>query len=223
MIDNKMTCGECDELFLDYFEDTLDVSTLSRFNEHTSTCLRCQTLIRDVNGIRGQAAVLPDFPPSRDLWSGIEERIQPEIRSIATRSGGTISKRWLATAAAALVVATSGVTYLATARSIIKPVVVTTPKIALPPQVGTAPELATSAPNGEPSAAAVAPRVGAAPRTRIPLIVAGVSPKMSLASSAPPTAPELAFSGEIDQLQSVLVERRAQLDPETLKVVEDNL
>ncbi|MEO5902997.1 MAG: hypothetical protein ABIQ55_03190, partial [Gemmatimonadaceae bacterium] len=42
-------------------------------------------------------------------------------------------------------------------------------------------------------------------------------------SSAPPTAPELAFSGEIDQLQSVLVERRAQLDPETLKVVEDNL
>jgi hypothetical protein len=34
---------------------------------------------------------------------------------------------------------------------------------------------------------------------------------------------DLAFAGEISQLQNVLVQRRAQLDPETVKVVEDNL
>ena len=38
-----------------------------------------------------------------------------------------------------------------------------------------------------------------------------------------PTASEIAFAGEIVQLQSVLSQRRAQLDPETVKVVEDNL
>ena len=38
-----------------------------------------------------------------------------------------------------------------------------------------------------------------------------------------PTASEIAFAGEINQLQAVLTERRTQLDPETVKVVEDNL
>ena len=37
------------------------------------------------------------------------------------------------------------------------------------------------------------------------------------------TSSEKAFAGEINQLQSVLVERREQLAPETVKVVEDNL
>ena len=38
-----------------------------------------------------------------------------------------------------------------------------------------------------------------------------------------PTPSEVAFAGEIVQLQTVLTERRSQLDPETVKVVEDNL
>lgn len=37
------------------------------------------------------------------------------------------------------------------------------------------------------------------------------------------SASEIAFTGEITQLQAVLTERRSQLDPETVKVVEDNL
>ena len=41
--------------------------------------------------------------------------------------------------------------------------------------------------------------------------------------SVVPSASELAFAGEINQLQTVLDQRRSQLDPETVKVVEDNL
>lgn len=225
MIDNQMTCAECDELFLDYFEDTMDAESRFRFNEHTSTCLRCQALIRDVSGIREQASALPELSPSRDLWSGIEARIQPEVRSIATTRTAPISRRWLAAAAAALIVATSSVTYLATSRSIAKgPVVaVTPPTVVAPPQVvAAAPEPANTQ-SAEPVTSApavsrpsVEPRVASAP-TR-------PAARSSFASaSRAPSASEVAFSGEINQLQSVLVERRAQLDPETVKIVEDNL
>ncbi len=225
MIDNPMTCAECDEKFLDYFEDTLDSQSLSRFNEHTFSCVRCQALIRDVAGIREQAATLPDFEPSRDLWSGIVARIQPEVRAIGPRSGVASSKRCLAAAAAALVVFTSGVTYVATSRSTVGQLGTASlaPTVIASPQIATAPEPATSAPTTEPRVAGVTSTVTKAPQPRIPSFVPKSAPRMSLASSVPPTASELAFSEEINQLQSVLVERRAQLDPETVKIVEDNL
>jgi len=225
MINKQMTCAECDELFLDYFEDSLDAESRSRFNDHTSSCLRCQALIRDVSGIRDQAATLPDFAPSRDLWTNIEARIEPEVRSIAARSGGTLSRRWLAAAAAALVVATSGVTYLATSLSNVRqPGVASAPAtIVAPKQVAKVAEPTTNAPDAEPSVTALAPTVATAPQARIPSTAVRSTPRMSLASSAPPSASELAFSGEITQLQNVLVQRRAQLEPETVKIVEDNL
>ena len=50
------------------------------------------------------------------------------------------------------------------------------------------------------------------------------SPNTSLASNAAaPTASELALAPEIAQLQKTLRQRRDQLDPETVRVVEDNL
>src|SRR5512140_3156007 len=117
MIEHQMTCAECDELFLDYFEHNLEGAHRSRFDEHVASCIRCQGLIRDVDGIRNQAAELPDLVPSRDLWSGIEARIQPQVRSIATARAASMSRTWLVAAAAALIVVTSSVTYVATSRT----------------------------------------------------------------------------------------------------------
>ncbi len=228
MTDNLMTCAQCDELFLDFFEDTLGEADRDRFDNHVSTCVRCQSLIRDIDGIRDQAAALPDMIPARDLWSGIEARIQPQVRSISTPRASSISKTWLAAAAAALIVATSGVTYLATSRSItslpgtVKPsTIVATPQVAMvtpePSETGK-----TSAPSSAP--VAVVPEAEPARTTSDP---ARSSPSASLASAARDKAPmspsEIAFTGEITQLQTVLTARRSQLDPETVKVVEDNL
>ena len=91
MMNNQMTCAECDELFLDYFEHELEGADRTRFDEHVATCIRCQGLIRDIDGIRNQAADLQELAPSRDLWSGIEARIQPQVRSIAS---GNWPRRW---------------------------------------------------------------------------------------------------------------------------------
>lgn len=218
MTENQVTCAECDELLIQFFEHEIKDADRSRFDEHVSKCLRCQGLIRDIHGIQSQAADLPEMVPSRDLWSGIESRIQPEVRSISSPRWSSTSRMWLAAAAAALMIATSGITYLATRRSVNDSAV--SVKSAAP--VVSAPQVAMAAPE----AAVAAPRKSSASVRREPA-PARTTPKVSLASSSSspraPTASEIAFAGEIVQLQSVVAQRRSQLDPETVKVVEDNL
>jgi hypothetical protein len=186
-------------------------------------------LIRDIDGIRNQAADLSDLTPSRDLWSGIEARIQPQVRSIATARPASISRTWLAAAAAALIVVTSSVTYVATSRTMAKP---SAPKktaartISAAPRVAVATPVATANPEATGRAETPVAPAAAAPARREPVAPrSGVRSSLASSSSAPmqPTASEIAFAGEINQLQAVLTERRTQLDPETVKVVEDNL
>ena len=154
--------------------------------------------------------------PSRDLWSGIQARIQPDVVSISERPSRHLSRRWLAAAAAALVVATSGVTYLATSRSIAARTGGVTSSATLPPQVAVAqpepPPVEAEVPSS--TSAEVS---SAAPKSAQPareqarsLPSRRASSGTSLASSAPAplTASDLAFAGEINQLQSVLVQRR---------------
>ena len=60
MTDNQiLTCAECDELFLDYFEGEVNAATCSMVDAHASSCARCQGLIRDLTGITDAAANLP--------------------------------------------------------------------------------------------------------------------------------------------------------------------
>jgi len=231
MKDDRMTCAECDELLSGYFEDDLEPRARAEVEAHAAGCARCHGLVRDIDGIRSSAAALSDLAPSRDLWQGIEARIQPSVVSIAApRGGARISRRWLAAAAAGLVIATSGVTYLATASFLgagrdragqSRPAVQT--------------ERVAGATIGAPSAGqdpATPERAGAAEVTTgagAPVLGGERAPRNSyvgLASrvAAPPaTASELALSGEIARLQAVLRERRTELDATTVKVVEDNL
>jgi hypothetical protein len=234
MSETMMTCADCDEMFLDYFEETLPDEMRAKFDSHTSSCARCQGLIRDVDGIRDEAAKLPELTPSRDLWSGIEARTRPEVVSIASRPSRQLSRRWLAAAAAALIVATSGVTYVAAMRSFAASRGITKATVvAAAPQVAMAnpasPTAQPSATTAEPGAAVAATKASSVtPRGEAAEPIARATTRTSLASStsraaAVPTASEIAFAGEISQLQTVLSERRSQLDPETVKVVEDNL
>jgi len=239
MTENRLTCADCDELFLDYFEGDLDAATRASVDAHAGSCARCQGLVRDIMGIRSQASALPDLAPSRDLWQGIEARIQPAVVSIGARreASSGIPRRMLFAAAAALVVVTSSVTYVATSRSIgraPRPVRVVENPRAVPVDGATDETSPGSAPasteSAAPSAAVEgeAPRVEAAPRKSAPKpvrVIREPAAPTALVSrtTAPMSASEIALSGEIGQLQDLLRQRRNQLDPSTVQVVEDNL
>jgi len=230
MIDKHLTCTECDELFPDYFEGELDEARRRMIETHASTCARCQGVIRDIASIQQTAANLPELAPSRDLWQGIEARIQPTVVAIGERRDGHgLSRRMLGLAAAALVVISSSLTYV----------------VARPPASGKKPAPVAEKPRSSPTTVATnATEPGATPTTptaeqvdpaaarpsaletgaRVPSVRnATRSARTSLVSASQLSRAELALAPEIAELQRTLNQKRAELDPSTVKIVEDNL
>ena len=230
MSESMMTCAECDELFLDYFEAELEDAAAKQVEAHVSSCARCQGLVRDINGIRNTAAAMPDLTPSRDLWSGIEARIQPSVRSIAPARPASIamSRGWLAAAAAALIVVSSSVTYVAATKTS-APKKQAASTMQSPVRVAGAvveAEGQSEVVASQPSVAPTAPKTSVS-RNVAPVVRAQRPAGATLASARPGdtrwSAPELALSGEIDRLQVMLEKKRTELEPETIRVVEENL
>ena len=230
MTTNIMSCNDCDELFAGYFEGDLDVAEQARMESHIASCARCQGLVRDIDGIRAEASSMPDLVPSRDLWEGIEARIQPRVISIApARRTTSISRSFLATAAAGLIVVSSSVTYVATTKTMQKEPA-PRPAAAAPVRVAGATVQADAPPprppvgDSAPAVTAPATRLVTPPRTRQVAPAApraGVRPTFaSTALAAPATA---ALGEEIQVLEGLLIERRNVLEPETVRVVEENL
>jgi len=226
-----MTCDDVDGVLLDYLEETLDRDAQAAVEEHVAGCLRCNSMLRDIGSIRAQAAALPELTPSRDLWAGIATRIEPMVVPLG-RPQQAPRRTWIplaAAAAAALMIATAGVTYLATSRSMRSAGTVaaapkagaSTQQIAAAPLIVEAPieAPAPSAAPTSPSAAEVASaRAAERPATR------ATSREVTLASRQRVlTASDIAYGDEIARLQKVITERRRELDPATVTVIEQSL
>lgn len=246
MSDNHLTCAECDELFPGYFEGELEAARRGMIDAHAASCARCQRLIRDFDAIRREAAALPELVPSHDLWKGIEARIQSRVVSIGERRDGRgISRRLIGLAAAALVVVSSSLTYLVTkgggdspARPVRVveqprdvPVAGSTDEIGSPASSSVEPATAPSA-EAEAKAAGATPPEAPAPKTvptrqpsagRTNTRVGAAKTSLASTAVAPKSPSELAIAPEIAKLQQVIRQRRDQLDPATVRIVEDNL
>jgi hypothetical protein len=115
---DDMTCDAFANALSAYLEGELDGAQAAAVRAHAEACADCGALLADLEGIVAGAAALPTLTPSRDLWAGIESRIEAPVVSIAehtVRRGGLRGfLRSRALAAAALVFVTAGVTYVAT-------------------------------------------------------------------------------------------------------------
>ena len=217
MTESMMTCGDVDELLPDYLEETLDEANRKRLRQHVSGCARCASLIAELEAIPVDAAALPELKPSRDLWQGIAERIETPVISLGADELVFARRRpaWLlGVIAAGLVLATAGITNVLTRRSM-EPQQVTAvdPRdsrgVLIPEMV----ESTTVAPTpATPSAPAPATNNVDAPK-----------PRPANVQLVARSAAELEYDREIARLRGVLKVRRAQLDPETVKVIETSL
>ncbi len=196
---NQMKCDEFERLLPDYLEERgLDVATRERADAHRLGCAACAALIADVQTIIRDALELPTLAPSRDLWSGIEARIEAPVLPLASSNTGefvaapsaararlrTSAWRRYAIAASLLVAVTAGVTWTLTKR--VDPAI--------------APDIGVSAA----SSAAAGPATGTARAVSRP-------------------SAEETFDREIATLRKIVDERRADLDPKTAAVLEKNL
>ena len=89
MTNSDMTCAEFDAALPDYLEGTLDERLRAAVQKHLSECVRCTSLVRDLEKIQKDAAALPDLVPSRDLWQGIEARISAPVIPLAAKPVAT--------------------------------------------------------------------------------------------------------------------------------------
>ncbi|HXY30266.1 MAG TPA: zf-HC2 domain-containing protein [Gemmatimonadaceae bacterium] len=206
MSETPIGCDAFDAQLASYLEGELDFAARRDVERHAGACARCGALLSDLDRIRREAATLGDLAPSRDLWSGIEARIEAPVVPLAPRGAPAVRARrraWLAAAAAVLVAATSGVTYIATRAWLQGKSTTTVASNSVTPSSTTAAPSAVRGPDTTPTTTAPVSNVSADARKKL--------------------SAEQTYDLEISQLTQIVQERRDELDPATVAVIEKNL
>jgi len=233
----------------DYLEGDAPDAVRAAVEAHAEECAECGALLADLRAIPVQAAALPALTPSRDLWSGIAERIDARVLPLERPAARTIvpaRRSWArpAVAAAALVVATAGITYVATraryeampastaslpARSTARESV-TSPEqrvaVVTPPasqQGGNG----SGSTMGQPGAQRTVEQAPAAvaPSVRSPSSAAQLVRRETRRGDADSvmSATEPMYDREILKLRTIVKSRRSMLDPKTVAVLEQSI
>jgi hypothetical protein len=226
----------------DYLEGEAPDAVRAAMETHAEVCADCRQLLEDIGTIRDEAAALPRLTPSRDLWSGIAERIDaPVIPLDRKRSTIVVRRTWMrpAIAAAALVVFTAGITYGVTKISM-------TNNSGASGATATLQRVATVTPAPAPSAVETPSPVGPTVATidsRVTPVRTGSTRNGGTRAAAAPRATESApsqpvrfangenvmqkaepvYDREIEKLRHIVKTRRTQLDPKTITVLEQSI
>ena len=113
----RMTCHEYDALLARDLEGDLSPEERASADAHLMACGRCTALRAELIEIAVAARELPPMSPSRDLWDGISARIEAPVIALGATTERAMARRRsmrFIAAAAALVFATAGTTYLIT-------------------------------------------------------------------------------------------------------------
>lgn len=232
-----MTCEAFEGLLPRYLEGETTAAERMALEAHAAGCAECGAMLAELNEITREAAALPVLEPSRDLWDGIASRIEaPAIpldsrRPAATTAAEVRPRSWrtmrLAAAAAVLMVATAGITNVVT-RQAMERQMAQGDLVDVAPEPGT---LAANAGSESPAAAAAGTPDVAVPGASTPASPGGSAPRVAPAPAsaatgtlvAGPARAEAVYDQEIALLQEMLDRRRAELDPATTVVLENNL
>ncbi|HET7190014.1 MAG TPA: zf-HC2 domain-containing protein [Gemmatimonadaceae bacterium] len=237
---------DCDEFAVklaDYLDGDLPDAVRGAVDAHASRCAECARLLSEIEALRVEAASLPLLEPSRDLWTGIAERIDARVlplESPRVARVAAIRRTWRhpAIAAAALVLVTAGITHVWTRVFYTTPVTVTASvPVATPSQtVAVNPVVVEpSAPDADDRTSegrreATAPRAAHGAERPTPRLAAGggaAQPTARLvsrnANGIMKAEVEPVYDREILKLRAIVRERRSQLDPKTVAVLEQSI
>lgn len=225
MTHRNMTCAAVDEQLVDYLEGALDVSAAAALELHLSGCISCRALVHDFEALARSAATLPELAPSHDLWPAIARRIDAPVADLgayasARRADASRApwRRWrTAAVAAGLVGITAFTTYVLTDRAT-APVVAQGVGADSSAPAGAAPEGGSPA-SPDIAATSVLSAVGA--RNVAPGRITSVSSQAG--NGTPPVAARETFTSEISVLRGIVSERRDDLDPRTIAILESSI
>lgn len=231
--DHDMSCDSFADELADYLEGELSDSGREAMEQHAASCPSCGALLADLSALPAHASALPLLVPEHDLWSGIAQRIDARAMPLHARPVQP-RRQWQrhALAAAALILVTAGVTHLVTRAALTPAPVVTAAAIREPaahaallrPDSISLAEPARSEPTRmasvSPAASAreeAAPRSHAAAPDRRDATVRFASDTPLLHDAEP------VYDREIGALRAIVKQRRSQLDPATVAVLEQSV
>ena len=237
-----MTCEKLEAILPDYFEGDLNDEAKAAIDAHLKTCASCAAIVDDIDRITREASALPAMRPARDLWSGIEERISAPVIPLANgpqRSVRRYVSPWMAAAAAALIVTTAGITYVATTHmndarpaqvASITPMSVTANSDSNVASVAPTPSNGGIAGPSRADVAAVTPHTQSVSKTSSPSATLASNVGSSRAPTVPVNATSLGsaqadaqYTKEISTLERMINSPNSGLDPATVQVVRRNL
>jgi Putative zinc-finger len=229
----------------DYLEGDAPDAVRAAVEAHAEDCAECSLLLADLHAIPRRAAALPALTPSRDLWSGIAERIDARVLPMqrpATQIIVPARRSWArpAIAAAALVIVTAGITHYATrARYATSAAVASAPvvqKEARESVTEAAPQMAIITPSTPPSGENTPPSTLGQPNAqrtdRAPQVAASTRPGSGRAAPSGTrlvgadsvmNETEPLYDREITKLRTIVTSRRSTLDPATITVLEQSI
>jgi hypothetical protein len=195
---NSMNHDEFEAALPDLLDGVVDAATRERIDAHVLDCADCAALLADLQQIRADAGALPLLTPSRDLWAGVESRIEAPVMQLPVHVAGGANAEvmpsavlpvrrtapgWrLAAAATILVAATAGVTWSVAQRGV---------------SVTDAPSVDTG-------------------------FAAAMANTQNVRNASRPSLNQT-YEGEIATLRKLVDERRSELDSATAAVLEKNL
>ncbi|MFL5617735.1 MAG: zf-HC2 domain-containing protein [Gemmatimonadaceae bacterium] len=243
-----LDCDGFSSALADYLEGDASDAVRAAVEAHAEECAACAALLADLRAIPMQAAALPTLAPSRDLWSGIAERIDAPVLPLERPAARTIvpaRRSWArpAIAAAALVIVTAGITHYMTRTIYLAPrttaATSTTPPIAeapglnanagpqvavvtppVPPSSGNGPGTTLGQPNAQRSGERTPVTVAS---DRVPSGRAGSSSTRLVSANSVMSETEPLYDREIAKLRTIVKSRRSALDPKTIAVLEQSI
>jgi hypothetical protein len=214
-----MTHDDFNAQLMAFLEGDVDDATHAAIAQHAQQCAECGALLADLRAMRVESSKLPELTPSRDLWAGIASRIEAPVVPIGSVSGempaarretsaSVSSRRWLRPAiAAAALVGAVGIGYLSGVSS--------APTVLANADTSTL----TSGDSG--LSVAVLPDSVAIDSTSGIGITGGTPGAVSAQLAVATLSAD--YDREIVALRRLVDERRNQLDPATVAVIEKNL
>jgi hypothetical protein len=209
----NLDCDGFADALGEYLEGDATDAVRAAVDAHAAGCAACASLLADLKGITANASALPQLAPSRDLWSGIADRIDAPVIPMSGSPRHVARRSWARTAlaAAALIVVTAGVTHYATRASLSS-----TP---VEKQVAAKPDSIRAVVD---SSATIQSTVSEAPTAVAAVHIESAKSGARLASRAAETG-EPVLDGEINKLRRIVNGRRDQLDPRTIAVLDQSM
>ena len=220
---NAMSCELFNDRLMDYLEHETDDVTKLAIERHAVTCSDCGALLADLRKLRVDSANMPQLVPSHDLWTGIAARIEAPVVSINGARAATPARVWVArkyvrgALIAASLVGAAGIGYVLAMRRVPEPMLVA---------LTQAPETVFALPSrAQDSAARATQQVAVGPTAPAQSLPVARTPVSAVANDAQRVVDVMQrdYDREITRLRVLIDQRRNQMDPVTVAIIEKNL